>query len=177
MNKGHENSETAKYRHLTVPYCNGNGVDIGSGGDPVVPWAISMDLPRGEFATYHSQHDPRHAIHYGGDAKNLPFKDATLDFLYSSHLLEDFLDWDPVLTEWARVVKPNGYVIILVPDKALWKAALDRGQPPNCAHTHESRVGELSEHYRRLGMVEPVIDSLTNQFDGDYTVMFVGRKL
>jgi SAM-dependent methyltransferase len=177
MSEAHEHSETAKYRHLTVPYCNGNGVDIGSGGDPIVPWAISMDLPRKEFETYHSGHDPRHAIHYGGDAKNLPFKDHTLDFLYSSHLLEDFLDWDPVLAEWARVLKPGGFIIILVPDKDLWKAALDRGQPPNCAHTHESRQGELSEHFRRLGIVEPVIDSLTNQFNGDYTVMFVGRKL
>ncbi len=43
-------SETAKYRHLTAEYCFQNdmpavGVDIASQGDPVVPWAIQLDLP------------------------------------------------------------------------------------------------------------------------------------
>lgn len=177
MSKGHENSETAKYRHLTVEHCNGNGVDIGSGGDPVVPWAINFDLPRDAFAKYHSEHDPRHVIQFGGDAKSLPFKDGVLDFVYSSHLLEDFLDWDPVLREWMRVLKPGGRLVILVPDKKLWADALARGQPPNCAHTHESFPGEISQYVSRLGRMPVIRDSLTNCFEGDYSILFVGIKL
>src|SRR5437867_3001774 len=41
-------SETAKHRHLTIRYCQGCGLDLGSGGDPIVPWAISVDLPAEE---------------------------------------------------------------------------------------------------------------------------------
>lgn len=170
-------SETEKYRHLTSPYCVGNGIDIGSGGCPVVPHAISMDLPPKDFAHYRSNLPPEHAVHLGGDATNLHwFRDGVLDWVYSSHLLEDFLDWEPILKEWTRVLRPGGTIIILVPDKKLWNEALRRGQPPNCAHKHESRVGELSEHFARIGGVTPIVDQLTNLWEGDYSILFVGRK-
>jgi len=38
-------SETSKCRDSLAPFCNGDGVDIGYGGDPIVPNAICMDLP------------------------------------------------------------------------------------------------------------------------------------
>lgn len=172
-----EATESAKYRSLTVPYCRGNGVDIGCGGEPVVPWAIAMDLPADQYATYHSGNTPDRQIQFGGDARDLPFKDGKLDWVYSSHLLEDFLEWDPILREWVRVLKPGGNLVILVPDKALWKAALDRGQPPNCAHQHESFAGELSGYAQRIGGLVPVEDRLTELFPNDYSILFVAKKL
>jgi len=171
-------SETAKYRDLTTPYCTGNGIDIGSGGDPVVPWAINMDLPSADFLYYHSDNPPTQYIQFGGDCLNLPFKDETLDFVYSSHLLEDFADWMPALQEWSRVLKVGGRMIVLIPDKALWEAALRCGQPPNCAHRHEGRVGELTEHIRNVrGPWNVVLDGLTAKFPGDYSILFVAMKL
>lgn len=171
-----EPTESAKYRHITTPYLTGNGVDLGCGGEPVVPWAIAYDLPREEYSRYHSGLDPSRCIQFGGDARFLPFKDGVLDFVYSSHLLEDFFEWEPILREWIRVLKPGGKLVILVPDKHLWNEAIRRGQPPNCAHTHESRVGELSEYTTRLG-VNPIRDELTNSYPGDYTILFVGEKV
>lgn len=152
-------------------------MDIGCGGEPVVPWAIALDLPSDQYGVYHSGNAPERQIQFGGDARSLPFKDGVLDFSFSSHLLEDFFDWDPILREWCRVLKRGGRLIILVPDKALWKAALDRGQPPNCAHQHESHVGELSEYARVMGGLRVIEDRLTNLFDGDYTILFVAEKL
>jgi SAM-dependent methyltransferase len=48
---------------------------------------------------------------------DLPFKDNTVDFVINSHVLEHF--WDPIKTlkEWLRVVKPNGYVFLIIPHK------------------------------------------------------------
>jgi SAM-dependent methyltransferase len=174
-------SETEKYRHITSQYCfldNGHpgvGVDIASQGASVVPWAIGFDLPVDEFNIYCANHPAKGPIQLRGHADKLPFDNESLDFVYSSHLLEDYLDWTPVLNEWSRVLRPNGYMIILVPDKQLWNMAIEKGQTPNCAHKHESRVGELSEYAEslRLSIVE---DCLTDQFDGDYSVIFVGRK-
>lgn len=105
----------------------------------------------------------------------MPFKNGTLDFVYSSHLLEDFFDWDPILTEWIRVLAPGGRLVILVPDKRLWADALARGQPPNCEHRHESYPGELTKYAKRLGL-KVETDALTNCFPGDYTILFVGVK-
>jgi SAM-dependent methyltransferase len=168
-------SETAKYRDLTVPYCMGNGIDIGSQNDPVVPWAISLDLPPEEYARYTSGLAAENSIQWRGDASSLPFKDGVCDFVYSSHVLEDFLDWAPYLQEWTRVLKPGGHLIILIPDKHLWNEAVRRGQPPNCAHKHEGRPGELTEMLSDRYKI--IRDSLTNKFESDYSILFVGRKL
>ena len=177
----HPRSETARYRHLTAPFCHvagdtpGVGVDIASQGDSVVPWAIGFDLPADEFAAYCGGEQPKGPIQLRGRADKLPFENESLDFVYSSHLLEDYLDWEPVLTEWVRVLRPNGYLIILVPDKELWGAAISAGQTPNCSHKHESRPGELSEYAEKLKL-NVIEDRLTNAFPGDYSVLFVGRK-
>lgn len=168
-------SETEKYRTITVPFCEGCGVDVASQGDPVVPWAMNFDLPPTEFAYYNSNHLPKGPIQLRGHADALPFDSHSLDFCYSSHLLEDYTDWTPVLTEWVRVLKPGGHLIVLIPDKKLWAEALAKGQPPNDAHRHEGEPGELTSYAELLG-VEVLIDGLTNLFEGDYSILFVARK-
>lgn len=167
-------SETAKNRVHTVKYCVGNGCDVASGGDPVVPHAISMDLPAEEYARYNSGQPHRGTLNWRGDARALPFRDGTLDWLYSSHLLEDFFYWGPLLNEWDRVLRQGGHLIILLPDKERWAAAITRGQPPNCAHKHESYAGELSTYLKhKYDILE---DRLVDSSPEDYTILFVGRK-
>ena len=170
-------SETAKYRHLTAPYCVGLGIDIGSQGDPVVPHAWSFDLPPNEFAFYNSNNPPRGPIQLHGHGENLSsLGNKALDFVYSSHLLEDYLDWMPVLREWVRVLKPGGYLVVLIPEKGRWAEALAKGQPPNCSHKHEGQVGELTSYAEHIG-VKVVEDRLTDCFPGDYSILFVAQKL
>jgi len=169
--------ETEKYRHLTLPYIAGNVIDLGSGGCPVVPHAIQVELPTAEFKHYTSGSTPMVEPQWHGSAFDLPFKDATVDTVYSSHLLEDVFEWKPVLREWVRVLKSGGNLIILLPDKALWAAALAKGQPPNCAHKHESYAGEISQRMSMYGIpVRTICDQLTEQFEGDYNIMYVGQK-
>jgi SAM-dependent methyltransferase len=54
----------------------------------------------------------------------LPFKENTLDFVISSHVIEHFYDPVKTIEEWLRVVKPGGYVFIIAP--------------------HRDRIGELT---------------------------------
>lgn len=169
-------SESSKCRSEYVKYCEGCGLDIASQGDPCVPWAWQLDLPPAEFAHYNSNNPLRGPVQIRGDARKLPVDSESLDFVFSSHLLEDFADWNPILKEWTRVLKKGGRLIILVPDKVLWNDALSKGQPPNDAHRHESYVGELTTYCESLGL-KPVEDRLTNMFPGDYTILFVGIKL
>lgn len=172
-------SETSKHRPLTVPYCQGNGIDIGSGGDPVVPNAIQVELSLAHYLEYRSGEQPAHPIQWHDDnaALDLPFRTGTLDFVYSSHLLEDFLDWWPLLREWTRVLKSGGHLVILIPERGRWKAAIDRGQPPNCAHKHEGQVGELTTYAGALGL-SVIEDRMAIPEDArDYTIAFIARKL
>ena len=175
-------SETEKYLSLTQRYCYrddgkpGTVLDVASQGSPVVPWAWQLDLPPQEFAHYASGNPPAGPIQLRGNALKLPVDDNSLDALYSSHLLEDFADWEPALREWVRVIKPGGKLIIVFPDKDLWNVAVYKGQPPNCAHKHEGSVGELSTYAERLGL-SVIDDRLTDLFPGDYSILFVAQKI
>jgi SAM-dependent methyltransferase len=126
-------SETSKCRASLAPFCVGDGVDIGFGGDPIVPTAIAMDLPE-RYARY--LENPQH-LH--GDGASLHwFRDGTLDYVFSSHVLEDFQDTAGVLKEWLRVLKPGGRLVLYLPDEQTYRANCRReGKPPNAHHVHE----------------------------------------
>src|SRR5439155_15124894 len=78
-------------------------------------------------------------VQLGGKAEDLYwFKDSVLDYVYSSHLLEDFFDTEAVLREWIRVLKPEGKLVIFCPDEQRFKKhCKETGQPYNTAHVHE----------------------------------------
>jgi SAM-dependent methyltransferase len=171
-------SETAACRHITAAFCQGNGCDVGSGGDPVVPWAIQVDLPDDKFKEYGHAHDETRPIQYRGNARDLPFKDGTMDWLMASHLIEDFEDWPVVLEEFTRVLKHGGNLIIMVPDRERFRAAVAAGQGDNLSHRHEFHVGELSEWARSRGGFEVIFDQLTLvRGIKDYNILFVAKKL
>lgn len=171
-------SETSLCRHITAPFCQGNGCDVGSGGDPVVPWAIQVDLPDEKFKEYGHANEITAPIHWRGDCRNLPFKDGTMDWLMSSHLIEDFDDWPVVLEEFSRVLKRGGNLIIMVPDHKLFREAVANGQGDNLSHKHEFHVGELSDWARGRGGFEVIFDQLTLvRGIKDYNILFVAKKL
>ena len=87
-------------------YLRGHGIDIGAGDDPlrilqgtVRPWDVS-----------------------DGDAQLLTgVPDTSLDFAYSSHCLEHMRDVPEALANWTRVIKPGGFLYIVVPDYVLYE--------------------------------------------------------
>lgn len=129
-------SETSRCRERLKKYCTGYGIDVGYGGDPIVPTAITVDIPKPYTAVGAAP------LNLGGDARSLYwFKDGVLDYVFSSHLLEDFCENEiqPILAEWLRVIKPNGYVILYCPDEQKFrKHCRDTGQPYNNNHNIEN---------------------------------------
>jgi len=130
VERGSYQSETSKCRDRLAPYCKGYGLDLGPGGDPITPSAIRVDLP-----------DPYSTagllpVQLGGDARKLRwFADATLDYVYSSHLLEDFTDIESILAEWIRVLKPGGNLVLYCPDQVIYERhCRETGQPLNKEH-------------------------------------------
>lgn len=168
-------SESKKFLHLFVEHLTGCGVDIGSQGDPVIPTAIGLDLPPVEFHHYNGGHEPRGPIQLRGSAEKLPFDSGSLDYLFSSHVLEDYKFWGPVLKEWVRVIKPGGKLVILIPDKERWAVALAAGQMGNPAHQHEGYPGELSTYAANLGL-KVIRDSLADPEGRDYNIIFIAQK-
>jgi SAM-dependent methyltransferase len=171
-------SEMSKHRDAILKYCVGNGADVGSGGDPVKPEAIQIELSLESYLWYNSNNQPRSPIQWHGDDAyvNLPFKNETLDYLVSSHLIEDYLDWQPLLKEWTRVLKVGGNLILMAPEKQRWAEAIRRGQPCNCAHKREPDLYEMSREVMKLGNMDVIEEKLTESYPGDYNILLAAKK-
>ncbi|RKP46878.1 tetratricopeptide repeat protein [Trinickia fusca] len=112
----YEQSKAAKRRYrdgdFLCRYFVGDGIDVGAGPDtlgrylPLFPALRSVrgwDLP-------------------DGDAQLLAgVADGSFDFLHSSHCLEHMRDPAEALANWIRVVKPNGYLVVSVPDEDMYE--------------------------------------------------------
>lgn len=164
-------SETSKARGSLSVFCTGDGIDIGYGGDPIVRNAICMDMPNA-YAKY--KKNPQH-LH--GDAKDLTwFRDESLDFIYSSHVLEDFADTLAVLQEWLRVLRIGGNLILFCPDEQLYrKDCLKRGKPRNHHHIHENFN---LEYVKKLLSTRKDVQVVHERFPvGVYSFELVAKKI
>lgn len=166
-------SETAKHRKLLEVFCTGNGLDLGSAGDPIVPTAIQVE----RVDNYCPFFDHKYPPQLRGDATKLEwFKDGVLDYVFSSHLIEDFTadEQRVICKEWARVVKPGGHIVILAPEQGRWREAVRKGQPPNNAHQHEPFLGWFTQIFNELGGWAILRDQFCDKTD--YGMYFVARK-
>ena len=125
-------SETSKHRTELAPFCSGYGCDIGFGGDPILNSSIRVDLPEPYAST------GTRSVQLGGDCGDLYwFRDSVLDYIYSSHVIEDFDEPKlyAVLREWGRVLKPGAHLVLLQPDQQRYLATCNaRGDYPNQNH-------------------------------------------
>lgn len=99
-------------------YCTGRGLDIGFGGDPLVPGIQGWDFEH-------------------GDAQYLQgLADSQFDFVYSSHTLEHLDDPAVALKNWWRVLKPGGYLIVYIPHRDLYEKKEKLPSQFNTNHKH-----------------------------------------
>lgn len=126
-------SETALARPILAPFVKGPLIlDMGFGGDLIVPEALGFDMPQpytkvsGDSQTFK------------GTCKDLSFLcDQSVDTIHASHLLEDFSykTLVKILAEWRRVLKPDGVLIVNCPDQPTYvKYCRENNHPYNEAH-------------------------------------------
>ncbi len=165
-------SETSKCRARLAPFCTGYGMDIGPGGDPIVPAAVRMDLDK----PY--SHVGSMPVQLGGDCTDLKwFRDEVLDYVYSSHVLEDFEDTSAVMREWLRVIKPGGRMIIFCPDEQVYRNhCRQTGQPYNTCHVHaDFSLAFVKERLAQMGGTKIIHeDPLVDIYSWEIVVEKVG---
>ncbi len=93
-------------------YFVGDGLDIGGKPDPLSLYQELFPL-MSRVRTWDWE---------DGDAQFLAsVADGSLDFVHSSHCLEHLVDPAEGLSNWFRVVREGGYVVITVPDEDLYE--------------------------------------------------------
>ena len=129
-------SETAAARSVLAPFCVGMGLDIGFGGTAITPGAICFDMPQMYCPSLEG-----HRQHLRGDARHLPFIcDGAFDFIYSSHLLEDFTyeQLIGIIMEWRRILAYGGVLVVNCPDQQRFLAhCAATGQSINANHKEQ----------------------------------------
>tara|TARA_B110000967_G_scaffold23533_1_gene21686 strand:- start:2220 stop:2927 length:708 start_codon:yes stop_codon:yes gene_type:complete len=85
-------------------YFSGKIIDIGAGEDLVCDQAERFDLEDG---------DANHITKYR--------KLHTYDTVHSSHCLEHMYEPEKALLEWWKIIKPGGYLVLVVPDEDLYE--------------------------------------------------------
>ena len=164
-------SETSKVRHLVIDYCIGKGCDIGFGGDKIKKEncdGIDYEKP---YA-----YTGKDKVDIACDVINneIPVKDDSYDYVYTSHLIEDFKDTKKALVEFIRILKDNGDLILVFPDQVAYeKHCLKTNQPLNPHHIH-ANMG-LSFMLDILNEINEINYSilLQNNMEIDYNVIMV----
>ena len=107
-------SETSKVRKIVLPYCIGKGCDIGFGGDKVkLEDCDSIDFPSPYTKVGKAKVDiPCDVIN-----NEIPVPDNTYDYVYTSHLIEDFVDTKNGLEKFIRILKNSGNLVLVFPDQ------------------------------------------------------------
>jgi SAM-dependent methyltransferase len=152
--------ETSTCRASLAKWCEGAGVDIGFGGHaPIVETAITSDqYPEPWFGSGWPNALVVDAF------KRLPFSDNSLDYLYSSHCLEDAIDTRSVLAEWARVIRPGGVIVLFLPDQKTYEEDCRvQGTGPNPDHKH----GHFSLDYV-ISCLPGTVEVIHKAFPVDY---------
>jgi len=85
-------------------FLSGRTIDIGCGPDLVTPHAIPFDKEQG---------DAQSILNY--------FEPASFDCVHSSHCLEHMQNVESALCNWWALVKPGGYLVVVVPDEDLYE--------------------------------------------------------
>ena len=127
-------SETSKVREMVRPYCMGKGCDIGFGGDKVMKVNCDgIDYPQPYAFAGKDKVDIACDVIKG----DIPLPDNTYDYVYTSHLIEDFADTADALKKFIRILHPGGNLILVFPDQPKYEIyCREINLPMNPYHVH-----------------------------------------
>lgn len=163
-----QGDESRKIKWEVVPYTVGRGLDIGSGPRKIFEHFISVDN------CHHSKFGWLIRPDVEADAQKIDmFASASMDFVFSSHLLEHIDDTAKTLKEWWRVIKPGGYLVLYLPHKNFYPNV---GQPhANQDHKHDFLPDDIIGLMKDFGSWDLVRNEDRNE-DKEYSFFQVYKK-
>lgn len=156
-----QGQENLKIKYDIVPYTRGRGLDVGCGGSKTYAHMIGVD-------------NLHHAIEFGWDMHpDVVVQDAcdlgifaseSMDFVFSSHLLEHIQLAPVALSEWWRLIKPGGYLVLYLPDDALYPKCGTEGANPD--HKHDLNRTKVVDWMKEVGSWDLLVNEQRNTDNG-----------
>ena len=120
--------------------------------------ATGLDISAESVNHARSRYADSRARFVEGDCRNLPFEDDSFDCVVSFETLEHLAEQELLLSEFRRVLSPEGFILISTPDKVEY-----------------NRLGETAnEHHVRELTAEQFFELLADRFPA---VRMLGQKL
>lgn len=161
--------ESQKIIWEVAEYLRGKGLDVGAGTFKVFPHVISVD--NGHHAAFNHVIKPDVKV---DDAVDLSiFGSQSMDFVYSSHLLEHIEDYPRALKEWWRLVKQGGYMVLYLPDEDQYPKVGEEGANPD--HKWDVSYDKLIAAMADMRGWD-LIDFQKRSADDEYSLLFVFKK-
>lgn len=170
---GPQGYESKKIVWEAAPFLRGKGVDLGAGMFKILPQAIAVDS--GEHS--HTFGHPFVADVRADCTKLDLFASQSLDFVFSSHLLEHIQDYKAALKEWWRLVKHGGHMVLYLPHADFYPRI---GQPgANPTHVHDFLPEDIIKAMEGISSSNNAFDLIECQErnnDDEYSMFLVFKK-
>lgn len=163
--------ESEKIRFEVLPYLAHGGLDIGCGPAKVWPHMIGVDSGK-DTALFGVAMKPDLTI---ADAAKLPlFADASTAAVFSSHTLEHLEDWTGALTEWWRLIKVGGHLVLYLPHRDLYPQIGQPGANPD--HKHDFAPEDILDYMRLAFKDWALVENQVRGESNEYSFLQVYRK-
>lgn len=147
-------------------------VDVGAGaGHTLIPlsdagWKNVVAVDRDDFSRRTFEEKGIRFIHADIEHEQLPFEDASYDAFLSFHVVEHLKDADVFFTEAHRVLRPEGFIVLVTPDwrkqyKTFWRDhthihPYDKESIARQLRAHEFEIVEISSFgvFRGFGRLQ-----------------------
>lgn len=153
-------SETEKIRPKALHYISGKVLDIGCGHDKILPTAVGVDVRALD----------------GIDVVTTQFEKLSeilphdFDSVYSSHCLEHIFDDVGALTDWGKLLKPDGTIFLYLPDIRYYREY-------NPEHAHNYSYDSFMHNIPRLVSNLKLVESGMDVGDQRYSFWVVLKKI
>jgi ADP-heptose:LPS heptosyltransferase len=157
--------EVRKCRERVAEYLHGTVLDFGCGDEKVFYNSIGID-----------QHGK--AADLKLDLSNIKsykfFGDKSADVIFSSHFLEDIIDYQSILKEFWRILKPEGHLILYLPHKDFYPNVGQTGANP--CHKHDFLPKDILGAIEECGSSK-IVSCETFSDTDEYSFQIVAQKL
>lgn len=109
---------------------------------------------RQRFGQYESADLNRKDVDHNVNLQQLPFADATYDFVFASHVLEHVPDDEKAISEIRRILKPDGIAILPVPIIAEKTIEYPEPNPHESYHVRAPGLDYFDMYERHFSKVE-----------------------
>jgi ADP-heptose:LPS heptosyltransferase/predicted SAM-dependent methyltransferase len=165
-------NEAGKVRFDIVPYFGNSNLDLGCGPHKVWQNFVGVDNGK-ETDLFGIAMKPDLVV---GTCERLSlFASGVIDCVFSSHLLEHIEDYKSALSEWWRLVKPGGHLVLYLPHADLYP---NIGQPgANKDHKHDFRNEDIVAAMREVATGWDLVVNEKRDQLREYSFLQVYRKL